>query len=113
MDHFQNPRNQGKVPDATGTGVSGAPGRGPYIVIQIRCEQNVVVRAGFQCHNCGVTVACGSVLTEIAEGRTLAECSQITADEVSLNLDGVPPDKQHVPEFALAALRMAVTEAAE
>ena len=105
MDHFMNPHHQGSLANPSGTGVSGAPGQGPYCVVQVRCTDNVVNEAWFQSHNCGVTVASGSVLTEMVKGLSLEECRSITAEQLSDELDGVPPDKLHVPEFVLAALQ--------
>ncbi len=113
MDHFQSPRNQGQLKQPSGTGVSGTPGRGPFLVFQIGCNEGTITEARFQCHNCGVTVASGSVLTEIVEGKTIAECVDIDAAILIEELDGVPADKQHVPQFALSALQQALEEATQ
>ena len=111
MDHFMSPRHQGPLKNPSGTGVSGAPGRGPFLVFQVRCENGIVTEAWFQSHNCGVTVAGGSVLTELVEGKTPEQCRAVNADTLTDSLDGVPPDKRHVPEFAVAAMKMAIDEA--
>lgn len=108
MDHFLEPRNQGRLPDATGTGVMGIPGQGPYLVFQIRREGPIVVAAAFQCHPCGVTIACGSRLTELVFGRSVEECRQITSEVLSQELGCLPVDKSHVAEFALSAMQMAL-----
>ena len=90
---------------------SGSPGEGPFMVIQIVCANQIVTDAAFQSHNCGVTVACGSVLTTMILNKSLRQCSQITAKDVSEALNGVPLDKMHVPEFAVNALQQAIEEA--
>lgn len=112
MEHFQDPLNRGRLDHPTGVGVSGVPGKGPFIVIQITSEESCVVDARFQCHNCGVTVACGSVLTSIVQGRSFDECLKLDSQALSNALDGIPPDKAHVLEFALCALKGALEEAA-
>ncbi len=111
MEHFMNPHHQGTLERADGTGVSGVPGRGPFMVFQILCEESIIKEAWFRSHNCGVTVACGSVLTEMVAGLTLEDAANISVANVVTELDGVPIDKQHVPEFALRAARMAIAEA--
>lgn len=111
MDHFLEPRNQGAILCPSGTGISGAPGQGPFLIFQIVCRSGKVVQAGFQSHSCGITVACGSLLTETVLHRTLEECEEITAEDLVAWLDGIPQDKLHVPVSTLSALRQAVREA--
>ena len=110
MEHFLDPQNRGTLSSPSSVGVSGVPGRGPYFLIQIQCRDNAISNASFQCHNCGVTVACGSVLTEVIKGQTLDSCAQIDPDQLSSQLGGIPPDKMHVPEFVIRALRQAIEE---
>ena len=111
MEHFQEPQNRGTLPRADGVGVSGTPGAGPYFVFQIMCRDGLVVAAAFQSHTCGVTVASGSVLTTLVLNKSLRECQLITAQDIAAALDGVPPDKVHIPEFALRAMQHAIVEA--
>ena len=111
MEHFQNPQNRGSLLRAAGTGVAGVPGAGPFMVIQVSLINAVVSRAAFQCHNCGVAVAAGSVLTQWIQGKTVEECSEIDANGIIRLLDGVPIHKHHIPEFAIRALRSAIEEA--
>ena len=112
MDHFLEPRNRGRLAEPTGTGISGVPGAGPYMVFQIRIDDGFVAEVRFQSHNCGVTVACGSMLTEMMMQRPLTECLAITCNDLIRQLHGIPEDKRHVPQFVLAAMQMAVEEAA-
>ena len=111
MEHFRNPQNRGSLSIADGTGVAGVPGAGPFMVIQISLISNVVSQTAFQCHNCGVAVAAGSVLTQWILGKPLTECSVIDSDAIIRMLDGVPLHKQHIPEFAIQALWSAIEEA--
>jgi len=92
----------------TGVGVMGTPGLGPYLVFQIAIVGTRVEQARFQCHNCGVTVACGSALTELVKNKSLDDCCQITEKVLCNALDGVPQDKMHVPTFVLGALKLAI-----
>lgn len=110
MDYFQSPRNEGELQDATRTGTAGVPGAGRYIHVHVSLKNDRVERATFQSHGCGVTIACASAATVLAIGRTREECLQLTAEDITNELDGLPADKGHCAEFALAALRNALEE---
>jgi len=111
MEHFMEPQNRGKLENPSGVGLSGCPGEGPFMVFQIVCIDLIVTEAVFQSHHCGVTVACGSVLTTMVLNKSLSQCKLITGKDVSEALNGVPLDKMHVPEFAVSALEQAIKEA--
>ena len=99
------PQNRGALENASGTGISGVPGGGPFFVFQVRINEDQFVEARFQSHTCGVTVASGSVLTELVIGRSCAECQQLNVDELTTALGGVPVDKQHVTELAVHTMQ--------
>ena len=111
MEHFEDPQNRRTLPHADGVGVVGTPGAGAFMVVQIVVEDGKVRQAAFQSHNCGVSVASGSVLTLLIQNKTLDECLQLTSAEVAASLGGVPTHKLHTPEFAVSALRLAVEDA--
>ncbi len=52
---------------------------------------------------CGPTIACGLILSELVLGRSIAECWELTAEDLIEALDGVPPDKLHCPVLAIGA----------
>ena len=112
MEHFLDPKNRGQLENPSGVGVAGTPGQGPYLVFQIAIDDSVVKQARFQCHNCGVTVACGSMLSELVKNKSLDQCNQITSQNLSDALEGVPPDKMHMLSFVLDALKLAISDAA-
>jgi len=109
MDHFQDPRHRGVLPEATHTGTVGEPGRGPYFVLQLRVRNGRVMAASFQCNACGITIACGSLLVEWLQGRPLAECVLFTTTDLTELAGGLPSDKQHCAHMAIAALQAALT----
>ena len=110
MDHFQSPRNQGpmKSPDCIGT--AGVPGQGRFIQLFFRLANGRVERMQFEAYGCGVTIAVCSVLTELTEGRTRAECSSIRPENIAKALDGIPAHKMDCAHFAVAALQDALKD---
>jgi len=105
MDHFQAPRNTGRMDPADAVGIAGVPGQGRYLVLYVRLRGDVIAKAQCECHGCGVTIACGSMLTELITGHTVVDCAQLTTRQLVDALDGVPPDRGDCPEFAMGALR--------
>lgn len=94
------------APDATG--IAGTPGQGRFIVLYLRVLHGRIAEASFECNGCGVTIACGSALTELVVGRTTAECRQITSADLFEALDGIPVDKVDRASFAIDALVEAI-----
>lgn len=113
MDHFQAPRNMGRMESPDIVGLAGVPGQGRYLVLFARIADGRIANAQFECHGCGVTIACGSALTELITGRTIAECEKLTGSDLASALDGVPPDRGDCPEFAMHALRSVLDQFAE
>ena len=110
IEHLMDPRNRGALEDSNAIAVSGVPGRGPFFLLKCRIVDQVVEEAKFDSHNCGITVACGSVLTVLMKGRTIQDCRSIEAAALIELLGGIPVDKQHVPLLAIATLRQALQE---
>jgi nitrogen fixation protein NifU and related proteins len=108
MDHFTSPRNSGRLEGPDATGHAGTPGRGPFLILYLRISGEDVAAAKFQTYGCGPTIACGSMLTEMIDGRPIADCLRLTTDALIEALDGVPSDKLHSPALAIAALRDAL-----
>jgi nitrogen fixation NifU-like protein len=109
MDHVMAPRNGGvmEAPDLTGR--AGTPGRGAFLILYLKLNDDRITAARYHTYGCGPTIAAGSMLTELIVGRTIAECRGLTADDLIAALDGVPPDKLHCPALAIAALQDALS----
>ena len=73
-------------------------------------DQNKIEDAKFQYLGCPASAACGSILTQIAKGKTLREAKAITEEEILKELDGLPGDECHCAELALTSLRKTITK---
>jgi NifU-like protein involved in Fe-S cluster formation len=112
MEHFQAPTNREAMecPDLVGKGsLDGYP---PFVTFYLHIDRNHVVDASFQAEGCGVTIACCSMLTELVQGRSLAECHQLTAHTLSEALDGIPLGKEYCADVAIRALQNAIKRSA-
>jgi NifU-like protein involved in Fe-S cluster formation len=110
MDHFSAPRNAGRLDTPDRVGVAGTPHQGPFTRLELRLRDGVIVEARFQTHGCGPSIACGSALTELVVGRPVADARELTVDDLIAALDGVPDDKRHCADRAVAALRDALKD---
>jgi nitrogen fixation NifU-like protein len=113
MEHFQSPANRGAMahPDLVGHG--SLDGYAPFVAVYLRINSARVADIMFQAEGCGVTIACGSILTELVRGRSLAECRQLTAHALAEALDGIPPGKEYCADVAIRALQDAIKKSAE
>jgi nitrogen fixation NifU-like protein len=110
MDHFRNPRNMGEIPDADGVGTVGNPVCGDLMTIYIKVKDNHIEHIKFKTFGCGAAVATSSMVTEIAQGKTLEEAMKITRASVADSLGGLPPVKMHCSNLAADALHAAIED---
>src|SRR5580704_13268673 len=103
-DHVQNPRNQGELPDATATVEVSNPVCGDTLTLAVRVEDGRIVAVRFRTRGCPPSIATSSILTEMIDGKSLAEIEQITAEQISQALGGLPPATKHAGQLAEDAL---------
>ena len=108
MDHFVNPRNAGRLPEADARGETGNPADGDRITIEIRVVNMRLAAVGFQTFGCAAAIAASSMLTEMATGKTLAEARLINNEMVAEALGGLPPQKVTCSNIAADALQNAL-----
>ncbi|MGI5823523.1 MAG: Fe-S cluster assembly scaffold protein NifU [Dethiobacteria bacterium] len=110
MDHFQNPRNVGKMDDADGVGEIGNTTCGDILKIFIKVENDTISDIKFLTFGCGAAIASSSILTEMAKGKTLSEALALTNMDVATELGGLPPEKLHCSNLAASALQNAIAD---
>ena len=107
LDHYENPRNVGKLDDTdvnVGTGMVGAPACGDVMRLQIRVnDAGIIEEAKFKTYGCGSAIASSSLLTEWVKGRSLDEAKQIKNTDIVEEL-GLPPVKIHCSVLAEDAI---------
>jgi nitrogen fixation NifU-like protein len=110
MDHFENPRNVGEIPDADGIGQVGNPSCGDIMKIYLKIKDNVIEDAKFKTFGCGAAIATSSMVTEMVKGKNLEEALKISNKQVAEALDGLPPIKMHCSNLAADALHAAIED---
>jgi len=110
LDHFMKPHNVGKLehPDAEATEGSPACGDQISITLNIDPETKVIKDVKFQSYGCASNIATGSIITDMAMGKTIEEAKNITWKGAADELDGLPPVKMHCSVLAVDTLKKAI-----
>lgn len=113
LDHYENPRNVGKMDredDNVGTGMVGAPACGDVMQLQILVDEiGVIQDAKFKTYGCGSAIASSSLLTEWVKGKTLEEAGNIRNTDIAKEL-ALPPVKIHCSVLAEDAIKAAIKD---
>ena len=113
LDHYENPRNVGKLDaedDHVGTGMVGAPACGDVMKLQIKVnDEGIIEDAKFKTYGCGSAIASSSLLTEWVKGKNLDEAEQIKNTHIAEEL-ALPPVKIHCSVLAEDAIKAAVKD---
>ena len=111
LDHYENPRNVGKLDandGSVGTGMVGAPACGDVMRLQIKVNDDGVIEdAKFKTYGCGSAIASSSLLTEWVKGKNLDEAEQIRNTQIAEEL-ALPPVKIHCSVLAEDAIKAAI-----
>lgn len=113
IDHYENPRNVGKLDQEAqnvGTGMVGAPACGDVMRLQIQVNDDGVIEdARFKTYGCGSAIASSSLATEWMKGKTLAEAATIKNTDIAEEL-ALPPVKIHCSVLAEDAIKAAIDD---
>jgi NifU-like protein involved in Fe-S cluster formation len=107
-DHLLNPRRAGELPDANAVAEQTNPVCGDRLRLSLRLRDGRIEAARFLAYGCPPTLACGSVLAEMIEGKATDEAARLTRQEITRALGGLPQRKQHAAALAIETLREAL-----
>ena len=110
MDHFQNPRNVGKLEDADGVGEVGNAKCGDIMKMYIKVNDGVITDVKFNTFGCGSAIATSSMATEMIKGKSIEEALTLSNKAVVEALDGLPANKIHCSVLAEQAVKAAVKD---
>ena len=99
MDHFQNPRNVGKMDDADGVGEVGNAKCGDIMKMYIKVKDGIITDVKFNTFGCGSAIATSSMATELIKGKKVEDALELSNKAVVEALDGLPAHKIHCPSL--------------
>ena len=107
LSRWQEPKFMGRMTDASSVGrITG--NCGDRMEIYLRIKDDSIEEATFFTDGCGSSVACGSVIAELATGKDLEEAAQIGGDTVLMVLGGLPEEESHCAFLAAETLMTAI-----
>ena len=110
LEHFRNPQNVGKIENPDGKAVEGSPACGDMVAVYISVDEETkkIKDIKFESYGCASNIATGSIITELAKGKTLDQAKKITWKQASEALGGLPNLKVHCSVLAVQGLRGAI-----
>jgi len=112
LEHFRHPRNVGRIEDPDGKSMEGSPACGDMVAVYIKVDKDSqrLTDVKFESYGCASNIATGSIITEMAKGKTLDEAKKITWKEAADALGGLPSLKAHCSVLAVEGLRAAIRD---
>jgi nitrogen fixation NifU-like protein len=110
LEHFMHPHNVGKMEDADASATEGSPACGDMVKLYLKVDEasKTINDIKFESYGCASNIATGSIITDLAKGRTIDEAKQITWQKANEVLGGLPPVKVHCAVLAVDALKTAI-----
>jgi nitrogen fixation protein NifU and related proteins len=110
LDHFKNPRNVGELaPPASVVEVSN-PACGDILRLSVRFENARVVAAAYKVRGCTASIAAGSALTELLQGRTRHELAVLSSAEIEAAVGGLTTESKHAAVLCRDAVKALLTQ---
>lgn len=110
LEHFQNTRNVGDLPDATTYVRVDNPACGDTLQLALKVEGERITDAKFRARGCVAAIACASQLTELICGAHLAQVRALRPEQLVQALGGLPEASTHASQLAIDALTAALKQ---
>ena len=110
MKNFFHPKNMGDMKNPDGVGKVGNPVCGDIMQVFIKVKDAKIKDIKFKTFGCAAAIATSSMITQLANGKTLEQAKKITSKDVAKSLKGLPVIKMHCSNLASDALKMAIED---
>ena len=110
LDHFEHPRNAGELEGATASAQVENPGCGDVLQLALRMDGDRIEEVRYRAKGCVPAIACGSALTELISGKTIADARKLRHIELVMALGGLPTASLHASHLAIDALAKALNQ---
>jgi nitrogen fixation NifU-like protein len=104
LDHFQNPRNPGEVASPNASVQLENPACGDILKLTVKATDGRITEIRFRAKGCVPAMACGSAITELAQGKSVSEAMNITREQLIAAVGGLPEASAHASHLAIDTL---------
>jgi nitrogen fixation NifU-like protein len=111
LEHFENPRGVGDIPEATTSVELRNPACGDVLRLSLKIEAGRIVDARFRAQGCVPAIACASKLVETIVGSSTGGAARLRASELAEALGGLPQASSHAAALAIEVLQAALRKA--
>lgn len=108
LDHFRSPRNVGELENANGIGEVGNAVCGDMMTFYLDIKDDIIVDAKYKTFGCGAAIAVSSMVSEMIIGKNIYEVMKLTHSDISKQLGGLPPQKEHCSNLGIDAVKKAI-----
>jgi nitrogen fixation NifU-like protein len=105
LEHFRNPRNVGELPPPARVIEVSNAACGDILRLSARIERDRIAEVAYKVRGCAASVGAGSALTELLEGRTVAEALRLGPADVEAAVGGLPPASRHAAVLCIDAVK--------
>ena len=109
VEHSMNPRNLGKLEDADGFARVTGP-CGDTMEVWLKINDNTITDINFMTDGCGTSIASGSMVTEMAKGKSIGEALKISQQDILNALGGLPEESEHCALLSVNTLKAAIKD---
>lgn len=110
IEHFKNPQNVGELENPDAKATEGSPACGDMVTLYLNIDKksHKITDIKFQSYGCASNIATGSIITEIAKGKTIEEAKKLSWKDADEELGGLPKVKTHCAVLAVDTLQSAI-----
>lgn len=110
LEYFRHPKNVGKMKNPDAKAMEGSPACGDMVALYLKVDKKTkkITDVKFESFGCASNIATGSIITEMAKGKTLDEAKKISWKDAAHELGGLPPVKVHCSVLAVDVLKAAI-----
>lgn len=112
LEYFKHPKNVGKIENPDAMAREGSPACGDMVSLYLKVDEKTkrITDIKFESYGCASNIATGSIITEMAKGKTIEEAKKIGWEDAARELGGLPPVKVHCSVLAVDVLRAAIED---
>ena len=110
LDHFEHPRNAGEIVNADATAQVENPACGDVLKLSLKVESGRIIQARFLAKGCVPSMACGSLMMELIQGKTVEDAHKLRREDIVAAIGGLPDASVHASHLAMDALAAALKQ---